>query len=136
MSKRSDIFVAIADAIDAIPEIKRVYLGVIPNWNQVTQFPSCAMVWEEEERKREGIGQCRTRVFGELSIYLYARQPVKNSYQDVISDNVELINSALQMDTTLKSLVFEVEIVKIQEDGGIIHPSALAMISVTIDYYL
>jgi hypothetical protein len=136
MSKRKDVFDSVVTALESSGVFSTIYKNNIPVWTQVTNFPSVALVWEKEDRETTGTGAgCRVRIYGELTIYLYARQPAKNSYEDVLSDLIDAVDVALKSSTELQSLVNVAEIESIRQDGGILHPHAMALVSVNMDYY-
>jgi len=136
MSKRKDVFNAVVKALQDTGLFATVYKNHIPVWTQVTNFPSVAITWEQEKREVTGTGaSCRDRIYGELTIYLYARQPAKNSYEDVLSDLIDAVDLSIKSSTELQSLVNVAEIDSVRQDGGILHPHAMALVSVNVDYY-
>jgi hypothetical protein len=135
MSKREDVFEALCAALEATNVFSEIYKNHIPVWTQVNNFPSVALVWEEENWENTGTGACRTRIYGELTIYVYARQPAKNSYKDILSDLIEVLDTSIKGAAELQSLVNVAEIMSVKQDGGMLHPYAMAMVSVSLDYY-
>ena len=132
MSMSKTIHDTVVTALKTLPEIKQVYIGVVPSPAEVKRFPAIAIDFAVTRRK-EGIVLGTMETEEEIDIYLYNTQR-SNKYDDILSDLVKLVDSTLQFDSWLKDNCINNFIKDVYTDGGILHPRRVAKLTFYVRY--
>jgi len=132
MGLRKDIFNRVVEIIENIPDIKKVYRGVVPTWGNVRNFPACAVWIESVDIEPENM-MCRFSNNINLSIFIYHKHK-GNTYDDILSDIIDSIENAIKNDETLQSMVTHCYPSNIAQDGGVLYPYTMAELQYKIGY--
>jgi len=109
------------------------YKGVAPPITAVNQYPAFAVVFDKENRERKNISSCVFQSELRLSIIIY-NQGRNGVFEDIMSDLIESVEDAINKDDELQTKLIDIYVDKIVQDGGLIHPKALAELQVSAFY--
>lgn len=130
---RKEIMDALINALTNSGNFKKVLNGVLPPVPNVKSFPTIAVVVDEENRNRVEVTSCVFQSTLKITAMIYAKAS-STKYTDVLSDLIESVEQTIQQDETLNTLVLDIYVDKIQQDGGILYPYQLAELTI-IAYY-
>jgi len=130
---RKKVINALINALVKSGIFKKVLNGVLPPVPNVKTFPTIAVVIDEEKRNRVEVTSCIFQNTLKITAMIYAKAGSTN-YTDVLSDLIENVEQVIQRDEVLKTLVLDIYVDKIQQDGGILYPYQLAELTI-IAYY-
>ena len=130
---KKEIIDDIITAIDNTKQFKKTYKNIVPIWTDVKQFPSCAVMYESEEKARDNLTNSKAYYIGKIGIFIYNKQS-KTSYEDNLSDLIEEVYSVIEDTRWLKYKIVDATVSQMKRDGGIIHPYSMANIIVEIKY--
>ena len=131
--KRTDILDALVSAVENEDGIIKVYKGVLPPVPKVKSFPSVAFAIEKETRERVNVPGCQFQSVLNIVGMVYTKAD-KIDYVDTASDIIGKVEDAIQTDSNLNSLVIDMYVKQIAQDGGLLYPYELSELNI-VAYY-
>lgn len=131
--KRTDILDALVSAVENEDGIIKVYKGVLPPIPKVKSFPSVAFAIEKETRERVNVPGCQFQSVLNIVGMVYTKAD-KINYVDTASDIIGKVEDAIQTDSNLNSLVIDMYVKQIAQDGGLLYPYELSELNI-VAYY-
>ena len=133
MSTTRDIQTRVFEVLDGLEDIRTVYNGSIPPHTSIRHFPSVAIDYAEQQRRRSQLSGCAFDIEEEIDLYLYVK--VKNNRDDdITADLVEIIDTAFRTDELLNSYTIDHYINTVMRDGGILDPFYITRLTLYLQY--
>jgi len=119
--------------IEETQQFKKVYKNVAPDISAIKNFPTAAVIYPKEKMEREYISGNNLRYNGELVI-LIINKATNRSYDDIISDLIDLIQDRILNDEWLTCNLIDCYITEMERDGGLLYPISAAELTVELRY--
>jgi hypothetical protein len=133
MNVKKEIVEEIIKRVEEKGIFKKIYKNIIPIWTNIQQFPAFAILYEKEKKERHNLTNRKAYFIGEISIFIFNKQP-QNKYDDILSDLIEEVYSVIEDIRWENFNIVDATLSEMKREGGIVHPYAIATITVQIRY--
>jgi len=131
-TRREDILIEVGRILEGSKLFKKVYKNITPIWTQVKQVPAASYLYTTEDVEVSSGDRLRGKL--KLMIYITNKQKHSDDFEDILSTLITQVEFLIDRNEFLKCNTIETLVTNIKQDGGILHPYAVAQLTVTIDY--